>query len=198
MISGCGYPEDYNKKSYIDLDEEIVKASNKFDIQRVIDLEILKEMRMINYKSGDLFKGSSEESYKIHSVNCCGIWGSGIAKTFKERYPKAFEEYKKDCANMDLLGFGMIYDSNVVALYTSRGYGATLDPKEYILDNTYEAFRNLLMRLKELPEVVLNMPKINSGLFRVPWEETEKVLLKVLTEFKEKCNFTPVVNVWTL
>ena len=157
---------------------------------------------MINYKQGDLFKGSSEESYKLHSVNCKGVWGSGIAKTFKELYPKAFEEYKKDCKDLDqaLLGSCMIYDSNVVALFTSYSYCNAVDPIEEIVEHTEEAFYELLAKLyiRGNEETIIDLPRINSGLFRVPWEETEKVLLKVLTQFKEKYKFTPVVNVWTL
>lgn len=170
--------------------------------------EFPKDSVGIRYKSGDLFKGSSKGSILVHSVNCCGVWGSGVAKTFKELFPKSFNEYEcysSRTNSQDLLGSSFICskenDFYVGCLFASKGFGKTLDPKESILENTEKAFRELLSNLntevyKDITTIA--MPKINSGLFRTPWEETEEVLLKVLTEFKEKLNFTIEVNVWSL
>lgn len=33
----------------------------------------------------------------VNSVNCIGVMGKGIAKEFRERWPKMFEEYRKVC-----------------------------------------------------------------------------------------------------
>lgn len=50
---------------------------------------------MIQYKMGDLFNENVEAL--VNPVNCVGIMGKGIAKTFKQKYPQMFEEYRKAC-----------------------------------------------------------------------------------------------------
>lgn len=35
----------------------------------------------------------------INTVNCVGVMGAGIAKQFKDRYPRMFKQYKLDCSN---------------------------------------------------------------------------------------------------
>lgn len=46
--------------------------------------------------TGDLFTSSA--AYLGHGVNLRGMMGAGIAKTFRERYPINYAEYKKACA----------------------------------------------------------------------------------------------------
>ena len=50
---------------------------------------------MIVFKTGNIFK--SECQTLVNTVNCVGVMGAGIAKQFKQRYPKMFEEYKIAC-----------------------------------------------------------------------------------------------------
>ncbi|KAJ5901529.1 hypothetical protein N7495_002057 [Penicillium taxi] len=45
---------------------------------------------------GNLFD-APEGSALIHACNSRGIWGSGIAKEFKERYPTAYGIYRNHC-----------------------------------------------------------------------------------------------------
>ena len=50
---------------------------------------------MIIIKNGNLF--DSECQTLVNTVNCDGIMGAGIAKQFKQKYPKMFEDYKLAC-----------------------------------------------------------------------------------------------------
>ncbi|KAJ5158059.1 uncharacterized protein N7500_007710 [Penicillium coprophilum] len=47
---------------------------------------------------GDLFDAPNGAAL-IHACNCQGIWGAGIARAFHERYPAAYEIYRKHCLN---------------------------------------------------------------------------------------------------
>lgn len=50
---------------------------------------------MIVFKCGDLF--DSECQTLVNTVNCVGIMGKGIAKQFKQKFPRMFNEYKLAC-----------------------------------------------------------------------------------------------------
>ena len=56
-------------------------------------LEIVEE-------TGDIFD-APPNTLLIHSCNCQGSWGGGIAKAFYDRYPKAYMEYVYECEEND-------------------------------------------------------------------------------------------------
>ncbi|GAD91648.1 phosphatase, putative [Paecilomyces variotii No. 5] len=53
---------------------------------------------MLTEIEGDLFD-APDGAVLIHSCNCMGNWGKGIARGFKEKYPAAFEIYRVHCKN---------------------------------------------------------------------------------------------------
>jgi len=55
---------------------------------------------MIIDKTGDLF--SSQLNCLVNTVNCVGVMGAGIAKQFKVKYPKYFEDYKQKCYRREI------------------------------------------------------------------------------------------------
>ena len=64
---------------------------------------------MIRIVEGDLFSASS--GIICHQVNCKGVMGRGVAKTFKEKYLLAFKVYTSLCHDYDseeLLGTVLI------------------------------------------------------------------------------------------
>ncbi len=129
---------------------------------------------MITYIKGDLFD-SPMGTLLVHSVNCQGVWGSGIAKTFKDHYLVEYKLYREYCSVMDNpLGTSLIIN-HIGCLFTSDNYGDLVDPPELILKNTQKA----LVQLLNTTKVQISMPKINSGLFKVPWEQTEKIIEQV-------------------
>ena len=50
---------------------------------------------MIHYVSGNMFDSPAQTL--VNPVNTVGVMGKGLALEFKNRYPKMFEEYKKQC-----------------------------------------------------------------------------------------------------
>jgi ADP-ribose 1''-phosphate phosphatase len=135
----------------------------------------------------DLIK-DADEPYIVHSCNCQGVWGSGIAKEMKARYPRAFQAYNADCTrntSQELLGTARTYYDNgvnVVALFTSDNYGHAKDSPAEIILNTSLAINHFLVNeiVYGSENIPLNVfsPRINAGLFEVPWQQSERVINK--------------------
>lgn len=127
---------------------------------------------MINYIQGDLF--DDKTSILLHACNCKNLWKSGVAASFAKYFPVAYTTYQHHAANPgDLL---IIEDrQTIVCLYTSKNYGQYVDSVEQILNSTRLSLDRLGDHFKN-QNVVISSPKINSGLFKVPWEKTEALI----------------------
>lgn len=149
---------------------------------------------MIEYKKGDIFSEPSRDRIITHSVNCMGVWGAGIALEFANRYPEAYSRYNSLCNiyKRNMLGRGIVIEGDkdfIGCLFTSFGYGKKKDNKKQILENTQKAITDLLInaQISLSHKIEIHSPMINSGLFSVPWAETEKIInecLKVYPEIK--------------
>lgn len=160
-----------------------------------------KEVVMpVVHKKGSLFD-APQGSVLVHACNAQGVWGSGIAKQFHERFPNSYESYSAICQSGDVIGQGFVLnmenDYRVGCLITSNNYGNLRDPKEVILKNTKLALLDILGATGRLDcyigeDVEIHSCKFNAGLFGVPWEETEKILLDVMNEI----GYNRVWTVW--
>jgi hypothetical protein len=155
---------------------------------------------MITYKNISLFD-APRGSYMVHACNSQGVWGSGIAKEFKARYPTAFNAYRAHCEHWNSVNGtacgtsdnSWAFDDEPHAvgwIITSHNYGDLKDDLEYIKVNTTLALVDLCERIvKEhlhddrIIEVYSN--KFNSGLFGVPWKDSELILKTVLRHYKQ-------------
>jgi len=142
---------------------------------------------MIQYKRMSLFD-SPAESVIFHSCNALGVWGAGIAKEFKERFPNTYKQYNRYCTQNEknpvgttLVGFEN--DFIIGNLITSYGYGKDVDPPDEILKNTEKALHEFFEYLEQQHVNNVYCNKFNSGLFKVPWEDTEKLLEKMSKSF---------------
>lgn len=50
---------------------------------------------MTTLKKGNLFDSNCKTL--VNTVNCVGVMGKGITLTFKLKFPKMFDEYRKNC-----------------------------------------------------------------------------------------------------
>lgn len=130
---------------------------------------------MIKHVSGDLFQcvSAAKKPVLAHSCNCLGVWGGGIALQFRKRYPSAYDRYKSYCLSQEgeILGSALVIeesDCRIACLFTSIDGGGD------IVGNTALAMESLKGQIGT--GEVVHMPKINSGIFGVPWPETEEVL----------------------
>ena len=158
------------------------------------------------------------DSWLLSSVNCKGIWGGGVAFFMKEKYPDSYILYRDYCKSLSdekLIGTSQIIDTTkphfksksprrIVNLFTSRAFGMYKDRVDQILEQTGDALDDMFCKFLDSPEygygkmtelkIVSN--KFNSGLFNVPWEETEKVLLSEIDRFKDVLNINWTVSDW--
>lgn len=135
---------------------------------------------MIKYQSGSI-ANAPIPSIVIHSCNCKGIWGAGVAKYFATSFPDAYQQYQQYCRKGAKVGDALLIPTKskvVGCLFTSWGFGSEKDSPSEILLATNKALDNLFYAIEErgyryLP---IHSPKINSGLFSVPWEQTERLI----------------------
>ena len=51
---------------------------------------------MLQFVEGDFF--DYEADIRVNTVNCVGVMGAGVALLFKNKYPKMFDNYVKECS----------------------------------------------------------------------------------------------------
>lgn len=123
----------------------------------------------------------------IHACNTKGSWGAGIAREFARRFPKAYETYHEICLKEGHLLLGrclLIPDKSgyvIGCLFTSKGYGRYAGTPANILLATRLAIADLI--LQNPAKLPMHMCKINSGLFRVPWDDSKAILKDSGQEF---------------
>lgn len=154
----------------------------------------------IEYMKGDLFSTSPASCILAHSCNCQGRWGSGVAAGFKVYFPEAYEIYHRHCKQYKtekeqrahLLGKALLIETKrgseledndqssvvyIACLFTSCGYGRTVDQPRMIVAATASAIADLESQLRDKDiDLPIHIPRINAGLFHVPWEQTAEVL----------------------
>lgn len=135
---------------------------------------------MIKYKKMSLFD-APEGSTLVHACNAQGVWGSGIAKEFKDRYPRSYAEYLKFCENhFTQAGDTLIHNQenkrHVVSMITSWDYGKNRSYPAVILVNTVLALEDFVNCLSFDVKQPIYSNKFNSGAFKVPWTDTETIL----------------------
>lgn len=158
-----------------------------------------RRVRLI-YKTGSIFESPPAETIFIHSCNCKGIWGKGVALEFRQRYSEAFQVHSDFCKPLkprELLGKSMLIPPTeskfsegdekhhyIGCLFVKESFGAPKDDAERVSIKfaTKLAMKQLMEGLVEQRKAGLmhvqeiRMPKINSRIFQVEWEETAKVL----------------------
>ena len=128
------------------------------------------------YKKGDLFSDTEADIF-CHACNCQHVWGAGVARQFLEKFPEAFEQEGK-IKGVLAPGDAVLYECkypDVLCLYTSDKYGRYKDDEEQILRSTERALKEVAEWGLD-PRTVIASPKINAGLFGVPWEKTAELL----------------------
>lgn len=151
----------------------------------------------LEYRKGNLFDAPAGAAL-MHSCNCQGSWSSGVALTFKQKFPAAFKAYEKHCLDVRPRWFnersplvGSQYSvwssgSLIVCLFTSDKYGSLVDPPEMVLDATRKALNEFLNSENAKLVTEIHLPKINSDRFRVPWEQTEAILKELAASSGKK------------
>ena len=143
---------------------------------------------MIIYKKGSVL-AATPRTVIAHSCNAQGIWGVGIAKQLATHFSDSLSEYAQYCQRpLGVLGTSIIsYEHGyaLASLVTSEYYGQGRDSQDKIIRNTKNALDDLIRKLTSTNYVIfnakeVNSPKINAGLYGVPWEQTEDLIKRAI------------------
>jgi ADP-ribose 1''-phosphate phosphatase len=137
---------------------------------------------MLKYINGDAIELRPEGAYLAHACNAQGVAGAGIAAQIAKRYPLDLYSYEHCCEYSEDLTGHIVYtaQNKILWLITSYGFGAEKDDVETILLYTKRAILELNAHLPK--DAVVYSNRFNSGLFAVPWERTESLLVNNLRE----------------
>lgn len=151
-------------------------------------------MMQIEYIKGDLF--STKIKTIVHGCNAQGVMGSGVAKIIKERYPKAFDRYRKQYEQFNHLNMGHVIPvpcgdrvndpdnyKIVVNAITQDFYGR--DGSRYV---SYDAVAECMKTINRFFEVYgideVAMPQIGAGLGGGDWNVIAAIIESELKNVK--------------
>ncbi len=130
----------------------------------------------LKYTSDSLFDSNAQVI--VNTVNTVGVMGKGIAKVFKRKHPKMFQEYKRRCTSGDL-EIGKLYlyneepDQWVLNFPTKKHWRQPSKP-EYIEKGLAEFVR----RYESMGIESIAFPKLGCGNGELNWERQVKPLME--------------------
>jgi O-acetyl-ADP-ribose deacetylase (regulator of RNase III) len=149
---------------------------------------------MITYKKGDLLQDNNK--IIAHGCNSFGVMGAGVALAIRNKYPWAFEQYKKAIDTWphnrkELLGLCNIATDKDITCYnliTQENVGSVGRYVSYdAVDMTFKRMREH-MYISEARS--LSIPKIGAGLGGGDWSVIEAIINSNMTSID--------VTVWEL
>lgn len=135
---------------------------------------------MIEIKLGNIFE--SKMKTLVNTINCVGVMGKGIAKIYKDKYPKMFAEYKEMCAQK-LIHTGCLYpyyENNEVKIlnFPTKQHWRSPSKMEYIQDGLDWFVQNY----KELGITSIAFPPLGCGNGGLDWEIVGPVMYRKLKD----------------
>ena len=145
-------------------------------------------MTKIKYIKGDLLE--AREEILLHSCNSLGVMGAGVAKLIREKWPKAYQDYR-DSYDSYGLPLGSIVSSKqsdgkiILNAITQDTIGKTGVHVSYwaVANVLYQLDQRLIVR----NGATVAMPMIGSGLAGGEWSVIEAIIENTAK------NFQPVV-----
>ena len=137
---------------------------------------------MIESRTGDILE--SDADFIVCPVNCMGTMGSGLAKQFKERFPRLEERYRDELADGNLTTARPYIlfpdDTNYtqgIILFATKWHWKNPSQLKWI---TYSLW-DLIDRFKRITffdgrDMVIAFPKIGCGLGGLNWEDVKEEL----------------------
>ena len=136
----------------------------------------------IQYVSGDLFDNRYNTQAFAHGCNCKGAMGAGIAKSFRERYPDMYMEYRQKCKSEPRqfnLGDSFLWKEDdkpcVFNLGTQEHYWKCRASYEAI-EKSLETMRN---QADEEGIRSIAIPRIGAGYGGLSWKRVRPIVERV-------------------
>lgn len=128
---------------------------------------------MIEYVSGNIF--DSKADVIVNPVNLKGVMGKGLAKQFKDRYPKMFRIYSNACKNGS-------FEMSKLMLISEEDHRILLFPtkidwrKPSKLEYIKEGLDKFIDNYERLNIKSIAFPKIGCGLGGLDWADVDFIL----------------------
>jgi O-acetyl-ADP-ribose deacetylase (regulator of RNase III) len=134
---------------------------------------------LIQLCQGSIFAAQTE--VYVNPVNCVGISGAGLAKTFKEHFPENYKRYHSWCLS------GLMHPGEV-CIYFNPGMGYPRfifnfptklhwkDPSR--LDYIESGMHDLMAKVQILRIGSIAVPAMGCGLGQLSWDEVQPILRK--------------------
>lgn len=148
--------------------------------KRVLDLEgtVVSDRNA----ASELAAFESEMKTLVNTINCVGVMGKGIAKIYKDRYPKMFEEYKDMCTKK-LIHTGYLYpyyeDNSVKILnFPTKQHWRSPSKLEYI----QEGLNWFIQNYERLKITSIAFPPLGCGNGGLDWETVGPLMYQSLKD----------------
>jgi O-acetyl-ADP-ribose deacetylase (regulator of RNase III) len=140
----------------------------------------------IRWVSGDLFANAYKVQAFAQGCNCQGSMGAGIARGFRQRYPRMYEEYRTRCKAKPRqfnLGDVWLWKEErrpwVFNLGTQEGY--------WRARASYEAIEESLRRMRAQAEAEgvesIALPRIGVGYGGLSWRKVRPIVEQVFGDW---------------
>lgn len=133
---------------------------------------------MIQYIDGDMFESGAD--IMVNTVNCVGIMGKGVALEFKNRNPKMFEKYKKDCSKKNYTpGRPMVVigdNGETIINFPTKDDWRNQSEMGWIETGLYWMMKFCCM----FPNKSIAMPKLGCGNGGLLWPDVNRLIKKYL------------------
>lgn len=116
----------------------------------------------------------------VHGCNAQGVFGSGVAKAIKDKYPEAFKKYTIDLELFKMtLGDLSLYkyseELTIVSAITQQFYGRDANVRYVSYDAVDRAFDKIFSSTDD--QYAVSLPKIGAGLGNGVWKVIEEIIL---------------------
>jgi O-acetyl-ADP-ribose deacetylase (regulator of RNase III) len=139
-------------------------------------------MARLNVSVGDLFASGAQTL--VNTVNTVGIMGKGIARGFRERFPRMFQDYAARCARGEVrLGEPYLYRQLVgpwILNFPTKGHWRAVSK----LSDIVAGLEYLVTHYREWGITSIAVPPLGCGNGQLDWNVVGPTLYRYLTELE--------------
>lgn len=147
---------------------------------------LIKEVKMIEYKSGDILREDVEAI--INTVNCVGVMGRGIALQFKNAFPENFRAYVAACkkgevqpGRMFMFSTGQLTNPRFIINFPTKRHWHGKSRMEDI----EAGLKELVDTIRRYNIHSIAIPPLGSGLGGLDWAEVKQLIEKALGQLTD-------------
>lgn len=134
---------------------------------------------MIQFIKGNIFESKAQAL--VNAVNTVGVMGGGIALEFKNRFPKNYQQYKKQCEERTFRTGNLICvneNDKVIINFPTKEHWK--NPSEYTYIET--GLSVLKKYISENKIASIAIPALGCGLGGLQWKKVKPMIEESLKE----------------